>query len=782
MSFRDYLLHGWKLCAIPPGSKGPQGAAAAGWNRRDKAISDPGRGPALAGAGLCHAWSGTCALDIDRYDLSLKFLAERGIDLDALLLDPRSVQITSGREGRAKLIYALPSPLASSHFAPYQAPSPKTGKPQTYHAFELRCATADGLTVQDVLPPSIHPLTGREYAWQYGNDLVGHWSTLSELPAALHALWTAALSPPSPAALVPTGPVAPVGAVFSEIEELLESQDPDGDYPGWIKVGMMLHHETQGSAAGFDLWNAWSAKGAKYKGRADLDPHWRSFRSNTANAVTLGSLRGDAIAKLDDFPLVVTAVAPSGEPDIGIDTRPREVIRQILETRLVFVAGQDRYYDLAAKADAWLSDRSVRHLFCPLMPYVRTPGKDGQPDRVVRPDPVDHLKNSKTKTVVDVVGLHPGEKRLFTEDDRRYINRYTPRVVEPLAPKPHELEAFEFLWGRMLEPIFQQWLLKFYAHALQKPGIKIQSAPLLFSAATGTGKNTIAKMVPSLLFGTQWVRTMSGNVLNSQFNDAIGETWWLYLEELRAGSTKVDRVQTANKIKAWVTDDTIEVHPKGLKPYDIRNRIQITATSNFDDALQIDNNDRRWAVCELGESLSEREALDLFAVLNSDRAPGVLRHIFQRVNLTGFQPASRAPITKGRTVMISAGLGSWESLLIEMMTAQDEPFNRDIFTLKAVHERLLNRGPTNLHQLRNVLKRHPFNCQPLNKTQTVRLWSWRNHALWKHFAEGDRRKYIDTGVRPTGREWSDEIPATLSLMSVESDPDSDARESCRDLL
>lgn len=59
------------------------------------------------------------------------------------------------------------------------------------------------------------------------------------------------------------------------LEALLASFEPDCSYEEWIRIGMAVHHETQGK--GFALWDAWSAKGGKYKGAADLRAHWASF-------------------------------------------------------------------------------------------------------------------------------------------------------------------------------------------------------------------------------------------------------------------------------------------------------------------------------------------------------------------------------------------------------------------------------------------------------------------------------------------------------------------------
>lgn len=770
MSFADYLAHGWALCSIAPGSKGPR---AEGWNLAENAIRDPAKAPRFNG-GLCHAWSGTCAIDIDKIDTARDWLAERGVDLDALLGAPDAVMISSGRAGRAKLLYALDTPLASKKLAPYQVPDPETSKPKTYHSLEFRCATDAGVTVQDVLPPSIHPDTGNPYRWAYGDDMLGDWRTLPPLPDALRAVWEAQLAP---APQTPAAPVAPSGTGFPELEALLAQEDPDGTYDDWLEIGMMLHHETQGAPAGLALWDAWSRKGAKYgESKSGQPPQypadkWHGFRLDAANPVTLGTLRRRRIAAVIDFPVV-----PVGTTDAPEDTRPESVMKRLLESRLVFVAGQDCYYDLQAKGDPWLTDRSVRHMFCPYMPELTFS------DKTVRPDPVEFMKNSDTKLVVDAVGMHPGEARFYDEYGVRYVNRYVPRPVELLRPKMQEQEAFDFMWSRMRDKTFQQWLRAFYGHAVQKQGVKIRMAPLLFSEETGTGKNTIARTVPELLFGPQWVRSMSGNVLASNFNDVIGETWWLYLEELRSGATKAERVHTTNKTKTWITDDTIEVHPKGLKSHNIYNRLQVTASSNFDDAVQLDNNDRRWAVCEMGAPLSERESVDLYAFLRSDRAAGVLRHIFSQVSLTGFNPNGRALVTQARRVMIRAGVGQWESSIIERMICGAAPFDRDVFYVSDVMDMVLGRNGPSAVYLGRVLSKAPFVCKPLPNYAGKRMLCWRNFSLWAGLTDGQRKDYMQTGVRPPWLKWSDEVPPQIVELSSDAGAEPYANHPCSDLI
>jgi predicted P-loop ATPase len=191
------------------------------------------------------------------------------------------------RPGRAKLLYALAKPLPSFKLPP---------------GLELRCAAANGLTVQDVLPPSTHPDTQRPYAWGYGSP-AGHWSLLAPLPGPLLSLWQSLIRPvkakrgPPPKA---AGDHAP------RLRALLADLDPDMSYdkghPNWIGVGMALHYETGGSETGLALWNEWSATGQKYKGIGDLESHWRSFRIDHENPRTVAGLRKSGPASADEFP------------------------------------------------------------------------------------------------------------------------------------------------------------------------------------------------------------------------------------------------------------------------------------------------------------------------------------------------------------------------------------------------------------------------------------------------------------------------------------------------
>jgi hypothetical protein len=267
-----YIRHGWSLIPIPPGTKGPQ---TKGWNQRDAALRSQTALPPGYGIGLAHAYSGTMALDIDNWDRAVEELTTHGIDLTTLYNAPDAVIIDSGRQGHGKLLYAMPFGLA--------LPSKKITRAGTT-IYELRCATSNNLTVQDILPPSIHPDTRQPYRWA-GN---GHWTRLPTIPQALLDLWQSML-------VTETAPVAsaPSSMAWDEITRALGFIDPDCSREEWITCGMALH--VHGSQIGeldnaLGLWNAWSAEGKKYPGEREILTQWVSFRDTKSTRVTLGSL------------------------------------------------------------------------------------------------------------------------------------------------------------------------------------------------------------------------------------------------------------------------------------------------------------------------------------------------------------------------------------------------------------------------------------------------------------------------------------------------------------
>lgn len=135
--------------------------------------------------------------------------------------------------------------------------------------------------------------TGQKF---WTTDTFGNAETIAPISPALEALATARFGPlrSRDGAEGTSDPfetfTPPLGLPEAEIVQMLSDLDPSMSRDGWIRVGMALHHETDGE--GFVLWDDWSSGGAQYPGTEALESQWSSFdRPSSRQPVTMASVK-----------------------------------------------------------------------------------------------------------------------------------------------------------------------------------------------------------------------------------------------------------------------------------------------------------------------------------------------------------------------------------------------------------------------------------------------------------------------------------------------------------
>lgn len=246
----EYVLHGMALCPVAAGSKGPR---SRGWNERANAITNPAIAAKLKeGVGLLHAFSGTMALDIDNDAEAATWLLARGINLGQLSAAPDCVAINSGRSGKGKLLYRLPQDTSPLETVKVNGPNGMV--------LEFRCATRDGKSDQDVLPPSIHPGTRKSYRWGGAGD----WRNIPLIPDTLLACWQEELASrrtpandTGPSSVTTDFPPSDAEQVADRCAIIGAMRDTKGQHQGeeeWRACLGVLRHTVQGDA----LCHEWS--------------------------------------------------------------------------------------------------------------------------------------------------------------------------------------------------------------------------------------------------------------------------------------------------------------------------------------------------------------------------------------------------------------------------------------------------------------------------------------------------------------------------------------------
>ena len=175
----DYLESGLALVPVPIGKKGPVLKA---WNHRENVVvggMDVGQLENM-NVGIAHAYctpTPTCAIDIDNCKQANRWLDARGIDLRSALLDQVAVVISSGKPNSLKVLYRLPQQLSALQTTQVVCDDGSM-------MLEFRCASRNGKTVQDLVPPSLHP-SGSQYRWMGKGDP----TQIPEIPTSLLVIW-----------------------------------------------------------------------------------------------------------------------------------------------------------------------------------------------------------------------------------------------------------------------------------------------------------------------------------------------------------------------------------------------------------------------------------------------------------------------------------------------------------------------------------------------------------------------------------------------------------------
>ena len=158
-------------------------------------------------------------------------------------------------------------------------------------------------------------------------ELCGTDDTIADADDNTRALCEARFgrSTPTPNALEADDPFAglepAVGLSVEQMQTLLAGLDPDMGRDEWIRVGMALHHETEGDDTGFDLWNEWSENGGKYPSEEALKAQWASFaRRSGRRPVTMASVLKMAKDAGLPLPRPTLAATPESLRAVAADT------------------------------------------------------------------------------------------------------------------------------------------------------------------------------------------------------------------------------------------------------------------------------------------------------------------------------------------------------------------------------------------------------------------------------------------------------------------------------
>ena len=256
------------------------------------------------------------------------------------------------------------------------------------------------------------------------------------------------------------------------------------------------------------------------------------------------------------------------------------------------------------------------------------------------------------RTEVERIDYLPGnEDRICGEEGHKILNTWSGWGV---APAPGDVALWlDILERNVVDEGLRKWIIQWFAYPLQHPGQKLNTYLHLWGPP-GSGKNAILE--PLLrLYGKNGT-VCDKDTLGSNFNAIIANKQFVNFDELHGGSGP-DAQRIINKLKPLVTRETVDIEPKGVDKYQIRNCMNIVTTANPMDALKLDDGDRRAAVIRIADGSHNNDRAywtPYWAWAQSDEGAAALFAHLLNVDLQGFDPKGWAPMTDDKLEMTKA--------------------------------------------------------------------------------------------------------------------------------
>jgi hypothetical protein len=312
----------------------------------------------------------------------------------------------------------------------------------------------------------------------------------------------------------------------------------------------------------------------------------------------------------------------------------------------ILVKDQEKFYN--TNTGTWSTQNGINQAYADsVRPYRSAGSKDSAA--------VLLLNDPRLKRVVTTTSA-PGEPPITTALKNGVsvpaVNLWRPSSVKAAESVTDDdvalfLDLFTMLFGPLGNPEAEH-VLNYWAYILQNPGKKIGHA-LVITGPQGVGKDTILRPFFEGV-GLHNVASISTRDLQGQFNFFL-KSQVVYFQEAKARGQH----DLYNSLKPWLSAQATfhVVNEKGLRQYTVPNVQNWVVSSNHDDAIALEADDRRFSVHRvlLEEPPSDGYFDPLHDWYDNGGVEKVVGWLLAR-DLSGFNPKAKPADTLAKKIML----------------------------------------------------------------------------------------------------------------------------------
>jgi hypothetical protein len=280
------------------------------------------------------------------------------------------------------------------------------------------------------------------------------------------------------------------------------------------------------------------------------------------------------------------------------------------------------------------------------------------------------LMKSEFSSAVAGIAYEPGdEEGPITVGGARCINMWTRSRIQPARDlRPGDDQPWvNFLTYLIPLEADRLEVMRWVATLIARPRVRMKYALLLMSTVQGVGKTTLCEVLKVLVGERNFEAPSAKDVVERQFNAWIIRKRLVCVNEVYEGNGWT----AYNKMKPFITDETLLANEKMKPEYPIANRAHFILCSNSTNALMMEDTDRRFLVPEVTEvQQPTRFWTELHDWLAAGGYPIVAAWAEQFVVTHGaVGPADRAPTSARKQQLIEDSRSREEAAVLAMAGA-----------------------------------------------------------------------------------------------------------------
>lgn len=260
-------------------------------------------------------------------------------------------------------------------------------------------------------------------------------------------------------------------------------------------------------------------------------------------------------------------------------------------------------------------------------------------------------------------------------------NTWRPSDIKPAEGDPAIfLEHMEYMFEDEGE---RNMVLDYMAWCVQNPAEKPNFA-MVIKGKQGTGKSFIGQVLERIFGPHNTGRPMNASI-QSQFNGWARNVKLVVIEELMVKG----RVDLMNHLKPMITDPVIEINEKYQPTQRITNNCVIVAFTNHDDALPVEDDDRRYMII-ISEAFPRGAEYynRLFRWAEKEGGDAVIWDWLLKRDIGKFNGKGRAPTSSSKDEMREAARTDYDARWMHLYQSCLPPFHGQYVTEQDLVEAL----------------------------------------------------------------------------------------------